>query len=164
MQTSMCGITQAVAARLKWPGAILLTLALTLPAFASLGGDELSVEADRTQMKATSQVTKADGYSVHEIKVPNGTVIREYVSSEGKVFGVAWNGPFIPNMQQLMGTYFQQYSAGVRAQHEAGPGRRPLNIQQPNLVVVNTGHMRSFRGRAYDPGLLPQGISANTIR
>jgi hypothetical protein len=164
MQTSIWGITHIVAVRLKWPGAILLTLALALPAFASLGGDELSVEADRTQMKATTQVTKADGYSVHEIKVPNGTTIREYVSSEGRVFGVAWNGPFIPNMQQLLGTYFQQYTAGVQAHHEAGPGRRPLHIQQPGFVLVNTGHMRSFYGRAYDPNLLPQGISASTIR
>ncbi|HTZ96055.1 MAG TPA: DUF2844 domain-containing protein [Terriglobales bacterium] len=163
MQTSMWGITQSVAVRLKWPGAILLTLALSMPAFAALGGDEASVEADRAQMNATVEVTKADNYSVHEMKTSTG-VIREYVSSDGRVFGVAWSGQFIPDMRQLLGTYFQQYSAGVKAQHDAGPGRRPLSIQQPNLVVVNTGHMRSFRGRAYDPGLLPQGVAATAVR
>lgn len=163
MQTSMWGITQSVAVRLKWPGAILLTLALSMPAFAALGGDEASVEADRAQMNATVEVTKTDNYSVHEMKTSTG-VIREYVSSDGRVFGVAWSGQFIPDMHQLLGTYFQQYSAGVKAQHEASPGRRPLRIQQANLVVVNTGHMRSFRGRAYDPGLLPQGVAATAVR
>lgn len=163
MQTSMWGITQSVAVRLKWPGAILLTLALSLPAFAALGGDEGSVEADRAHMNATVEVTKADNYAVHEMKTSTG-VIREYVSADGRVFGVAWSGQFIPDMRQLLGTYFQQYSAGVKAQHASSPGRRPLSIQQANLVLVNTGHMRSFRGRAYDPGLLPQGVAATAVR
>jgi len=164
MQTSIWGITQMAAVRLRLCGAILLTLALTLPAFATLGGDEMSVEADRSQMNATVKVTEMDSYTVHEIKSPTGMVVREYVSSDGRVFGVAWGGPFIPDMHQLLGTYFQQYQAGVKAHHDAGPGRRPLNIQQPGLILVNAGHMRSFYGRAYDPGLLPQGIAANVIR
>lgn len=166
MQTSKWGITRTAVVRLQLAGVIFLALALALPAFATLGGDELSVEADRTQMKAVEavKVTKAEGYSVHEIKAPTGTIVREYVSSEGRVFGVAWSGPFIPNMQQLLGSYFQQYSAGVKAHHEAAHGRQPLSIQEPGLVLVNTGHMRSFHGRAYDPGLLPQGVTANAVR
>jgi hypothetical protein len=147
MQTPIFGMTAIAPMRLKSIGAILLTLALGSPAFASLGGNLSSVETDGAQMKAQT-----------------GTVVREYVSPEGRVFGVTWQGPFIPSMQQLLGTYFKQYTAGVKAQHDAGPGRRPLSIQQPNLVVHNTGHMRSFYGRAYDPGLLPEGITANTIR
>jgi hypothetical protein len=164
MQTSMWGMTRAALVRLRLMGAILVTLALALPAFATLGGDVPSVEADRAQMNGTVNVTQINGYAVHEIKNPNGTVVREYVSSEGKVFGVAWKGPFIPYMPQLLGTYIQQYSAGVKAHHEAGPGRRPLSIQQPDFVLENSGHMRSFYGRAYDPGLLPQGITANAVR
>lgn len=166
MQTSMWGIVRTAVVRLKLAGLMFLMLALALPAFATLGGDELSVEADRTQMKATAtvEITKADGYSVREIKAPTGTVVREYVSSEGRVFGVSWSGPFIPDMQQLLGSYFQQYSAGVKAHHEAARGRQPLSIQQPGLVLVNTGHMHSFHGRAYDPGLLPQGVTANAVR
>ena len=89
--------------------------------------------------------------------------MREYLSSDGRVFGVTWQGRVIPEMQQLL-AYFQQYSAGVKAQHEAGPGRRPLRIEQPTLVVHNTGHMRSFYGKAYDPSLLPKGIAASAIR
>jgi hypothetical protein len=164
MQTPIFGMTAIAPMRLKSIGAILLTLALGSPAFASLGGNLSSVETDGAQMKATVTMTEGQGYTVHQIKAQTGTVVREYVSPEGRVFGVTWQGPFIPSMQQLLGTYFKQYTAGVKAQHDAGPGRRPLSIQQPNLVVHNTGHMRSFYGRAYDPGLLPEGITANTIR
>lgn len=164
MQTSIWSIKQTAVVRLQWAGAILLTLALASPAFATLGGDLSSVEADRAQMKGTANITEIDGYTVHEIKAPTGTIVREYVSSEGRVFGIAWQGPFIPDMHQLLGTYFQQYSAGVNAHHEAGPGRRPLLIQQPGFVLQNNGHMRSYYGKAYDPGLLPQGIAASAIR
>jgi len=164
MQTSKWGITQTAAVRLKWPSTILLTFALAVPAFAALGGDVSSVEADRAQMNATVAVTESNGYTVHEIKAATGTVVREYVSAEGKVFGITWHGPFIPDMHQFLGTYYQQYLAGVKAHHEAGPGRRPLLIQQPGLVLQNIGHMRSYSGKAYDPGLLPQGIAADAIR
>ena len=164
MRTSMWGITRGVLVRLTLLGASLLILGFTVPAFATLGGDVSSVELDRARMNATVTITEANGYSVHEIKDSHGSIVREYVSSDGRVFGIAWQGPFFPDMRQLLGTYFQQYLAGVKAQHDAGPGRRPLNIQQPSLVVYNAGHMRSFHGRAYDPGLLPEGITASAIR
>jgi len=144
--------------------AVIVITGLTVPAFATLGGDLASVEADRAHVNGTMKITQNQAYAVHEIKAENGTAVREYVSPDGRVFGVAWQGQFIPDMQQLLGAYLQQYSAGVKAQHAAGPGRRPLNIQQPGLVVQTSGHMRSYSGRAYDPELLPQGVSANDIR
>ena len=52
MQTSILRITHAAVVRLKVPGAILLTLAVALPAFAALGGTEMSIEADRAHMQA----------------------------------------------------------------------------------------------------------------
>jgi len=145
-------------------GVALIIIGLSFPAFAALGGDESSIEVDRAQMKATLTTTRTDTYTMEEIAHPNGTTIREYVSPAGRVFAITWHGPFIPDMHQLLGTYFQQYSDGVKAHHAAGPGRRPLNIQQPGLIVQSTGHMRSFSGKAYDPGLLPQGVSASDIR
>lgn len=148
----------------RWLGVTLATIALSLPAFATLGGDASSVEADRAQMQATLTSTRTDAYTMQEIQHPNGTMIREYVSPAGRVFAITWHGPFIPDMHQLLGTYFQQYSEGVKAHHAAGPGRRPLNIQQPGLVVQSIGHMRSFSGKAYDPTLLPKGVTTNDIR
>jgi len=145
-------------------GIVLLILALPLPAMAALGGDVASVQEDRAQMKGTLKTTEGTSFTLHEIKGAAGTVVREYVSPDGEVFGVAWQGPAIPNFQQILGNYFQTFSGAAQAQRAAHRGRGPLYIQQPGLVVESTGHMRTFSGRAFDPGKLPQGVSANDIR
>jgi len=142
----------------------LLILTVSLPAFAVLGGDESSVSADVAHMKASVKVTPGEAFAVHEMNAEGSPVVREYVSPAGRVFGVAWQGSSVPDLQQLLGTYFQQYSAAAKAAKAGHPGRRPLNIQRPGLVVQTGGHMRSFSGRAYDPGLLPQGVGADAIR
>ncbi len=149
--------------RLRYIAAVAL-LASALPAFASLGGDVTSVEADRAQMAASVRVTQPSGtYSVHEIQSPQGTVVNEYVSPAGKVFAVTWRGQFMPQMQQILGNYFAEYSAALQTQQRRY-GHRPLNIQRPDLVVQTGGRMRDYFGRAYVPGMLPQGVSADAIR
>jgi hypothetical protein len=136
----------------------------SLPAFSALGGNLDSVYTDQGQMNAVLKVTQASSFAVHELRTPTGTVIREYVSAEGRVFGVAWEGPFVPNMRLILGSYFQHYSEAAKAQRESQVGRRPLNIQEPGLVVQTAGHMRAYFGRAYDPELLPSGVSPNDVR
>jgi len=148
----------------SWMGIVLLMLTLPLPALAALGGDVSSVQEDQAQMKGTLKTTEHNSYTVHEIKAGDGTVVREYASPAGEVFGVSWQGPFIPDMKQLLGSYFDAYSSAAQAQRTAHRGRAPLNIQQPGLVVESNGHMRSYSGRVYDPGKLPQGVNANDIR
>ena len=136
----------------------------TLPAFAALGGNLDSVFVDQAHMNATLTITEAGFYSVHELTSPNGTVVREYVSAEGRVFGVAWEGPFVPNMRQLLGSYFEHYSNSARAQRQSHVERRPLDIREPRLVLQTAGHMRAYFGRAYDPQLLPSGVSPDEVR
>jgi hypothetical protein len=151
-------------ARAKLAGVALLMVGLGLPAFAALGGDASSVLADQAHMRASIKVTTGQAYTLHEISTQMGTVVREFVSPDGRVFAVAWHGPSMPPMQQILGTYFQQFSTGVQAHHDAHIGRRPLNIQQPGLVVQSNGHSRAFFGRAYVPQLLPQGVTPDQIR
>jgi hypothetical protein len=141
-----------------------LTVGLSLHAVGSLGGSLDSVKADQTHMKAKLSVTPTSAYSVHEMKTPTGTVIREYVSTSGRVFGVTWQGLFIPDMRHLLGPYFEQYSRAAKAQRESHVGRWPLDIRDPGLVVQSAGHMRFYYGRAYDPALLPPEVRANDIR
>ena len=140
-----------------------LLLASSLPAQASLGSNVSTVESDRAQMNASVQVTQHNSYNIHEIQTPGGGVVDEYVSSAGTVFAVSWHGQFPPPMQQILGTYFQQYSAALQAQPQQY-GHRPLNIQQPGLVVQTSGHMRAHSGRAYIPDMLPQGMTVNQIQ
>jgi hypothetical protein len=143
--------------------AAALLLACSLPASASLGGNATSVESDRANMNASHQVTQRNAYVVHEMQSPEGTVVDEYVSPQGQVFAVSWHGQFPPPMEQILGTYFQQYTAALQAQPRTY-GHHPLNIQHPGLVVQTSGQTRAHSGRAYVPDLLPQGISAGQIQ
>ena len=147
----------------KLTGIALATLGLCLPALAALGGDLSSVQADQAHMKASLKTTVGQSYTVHEMKTPAGTIVHELISTDGKVFAIAWHGPAIPPLQQILGTYFQQYSAGVQAHHDRSVRRAPLNIQQPGLVVQSGGHPRGFFGRAYVPEMLPPGVTPEQI-
>ena len=75
-----------------------------------------------------------------------------------------------PSMQQILGTYFQQYVAALQAQaqlNKAQPrvyGHPPLNIQLPGLVVQASGHMGAYSGRAYIPEMLPQATIIDKIQ
>ncbi|HUO24583.1 MAG TPA: DUF2844 domain-containing protein [Candidatus Aquilonibacter sp.] len=133
------------------------------PAFAALGQSVSSVQADQLHMHATLRTTKAEAYEVQEIDAPTGTIVREYVSS-GKVFAIAWHGPWPPDMRQILGSYFDAYVTATQAQASSHAGRKPLRIEQPGLVVEAGGHMRWFVGKAYIPDMLPQGVSAEEIR
>jgi hypothetical protein len=148
----------------KLTGIALLMVGFSLPAFAALGGDLSSVQADQANMKASLKTTVGEAFTVHEIQTRMGTVVREFAAADGKVFAVAWHGPSMPPMQQILGSYVQQYSAGVQAHHAAHVGRSPLNIQEPGLVVQSSGHARAYFGRAYVPGMLPPGVTPDQIR
>src|SRR5208337_1500923 len=113
---------------------------------------------DRQILRGQMRDEVHSSYRLHEITDANGAVVREYVSPAGKVFGVSWHGPYLPNMQQLLGTYFthlQQY-----AQAQTGRHGGPLIIQNDKFVFVSGGHMRSYHGRAYVPNLLPSNVTA----
>jgi hypothetical protein len=150
----------------NWRVALVLATTLAFPATgrASLGSGMASVQSDQTQMKGSVRIVGAEGYAIHELHAPTGTVVREYVLSSGTVFAIAWQGPFLPNLRQLLGGYFEPYSQAALAQRAHRPGHGPVLIQLPGLVVQSSGHMRAFFGRAYIPELLPPGIEAEGIR
>lgn len=123
-----------------------------------------SVQDDQAKMQGTLQTTSKDFYNVHEIQAANGLVVREYTSSSGSVFGVAWQGRSHPDLRQVLGTYFNQYTQAVQAERARRHGHGPLNIQQPGFVVQMGGHMGALSGRAYLPQNLPAGMHAEDIR
>jgi len=130
--------------------------------WASLGRDARSVKNDQVHMKAALRLAHSElAYAVHELKTPTGTVVREYVSPAGKVFGVAWQGPFLPDFRQILGDYFEPV---MQAPRDRRQGRGPMVIRQPGVVFQSGGHMRSFFGRAYVPDMLPKGVSADVVQ
>jgi hypothetical protein len=143
---------------------IILALATAFPARAALGGDVASVQADQVHMQGNLRKTVVAAYTVHEIQAATGTVVREYVSPEGKVFAVSWQGPWLPDMHQVLGSYFDQYAQATKAQTGVRAARRPLLIEQPGLVLQMEGHSRSFSGRAYLPDQLPSSVTQEAIQ
>lgn len=138
-----------------------ILLALSGPAAAALGGDEASITADQEQMKATRRIVNLQKYTMHEIRIASGTLVREYVSARGQVFAVVWEGPLKPDLQQLLGGYFADYGAAASSKRSR---RGPVLVQQPGLVIQSGGHMRSFSGRAYIPQLLPANLTVDEIK
>jgi hypothetical protein len=134
------------------------------PAWAALGGTAATIQADQVHMQGSRRLVAAGNYTVHEIQAPTGTVVREYVSTDGKVFAVAWNGPFLPDMRQLLGDYFDRYARAVQVQSKSRMGRRPVMIDQPEMVVRMGGHMRAWAGKAYVPNMVPRGVRVEDIQ
>ena len=153
------------AASLARSALLLLILILPSTAFAALGGNVASIDADRVHVEgALMRIVRNDAYALHEIRSASGTMIREYVNSSGTVFAVAWQGPWLPDLRQVLGDHFEQYQAAMRARQRARKGRGSIVIDEPGLVVQMSGHPRAFSGRAYVPALLPPGIQLEAIR
>src|SRR5580765_5788187 len=145
--------------------AVLACAALPAPTFASLGGNVSTVENDRVRMRAAQlRIIRASAYSFHELQSPAGTTIREFYAPGGTVFGVAWEGPWPPDMRQLLGTYFEQFQRAHSAARSTRRTRGVLVVNDGGLIVQIAGHARAFSGFAYAPGLLPQGVQPNVIR
>lgn len=144
--------------------AAALLLAMPFPAQAVLGDSAASVLTDQTRMKGTLRSTDNGTYVMHEITVPMQTTVREFVSPAGIVFGVAWEGQFTPDLQQLLGPYYQQAKQPAASQQQPRARRAPIVINTPGLVFQQTGHPRSFHGLAYIPQLLPNSVKASDIR
>lgn len=142
-------------------GLALTLLAASAPAAATLGEDASSVRVDQAQLQGSLQITGASKFAVHELHLPSGTAVRQYVSPAGLVFAVSWQGPSLPDLRQVLGRYFERYSAAAGIQG-AGPGPRLAEL--PELVVHSGGHMRAFFGRAYVPQMLPRGVLAEDIQ
>jgi hypothetical protein len=101
---------------------------------------------------------------IFEIDGPTGTTVREFVRPDGMVFAIAWEGRFVPEMYQFLGSYFDKYSAAVKAETREYVGRRPLDIHLPDFVFQSNGHMGWYYGRAYLPQNVPKEARLEEIR
>lgn len=141
--------------------ALILSLG-AVPAWAALGEAEATVSADGQFLKGQVRDEVQPGYRIHLITDASGTVVREYVTPAGKVFAVSWQGPFVPNMQQLLGNYFPRLQQYV--QYQTGRRRSLLNLHNDDFIFSSGGHMRAYHGRAYVPSLLPTNISPEVVQ
>jgi hypothetical protein len=138
----------------------LIAVSSTVPAWAVLGQSQESVQTDAQTLKGTLTTTEMSGYSVQQINRDDGVVLKEFVSPEGKVFGISWKGPTMPNLSQLLGLYFAAFQDANRSTHRRGP----LSIHTGPLVVETGGHLRAFHVRAYVTVLLPSGVTEAVVQ
>lgn len=136
---------------------------LTVQAFAALGGDASSVQADQVHINSSLRSMQMPAYTIHELRTPGGMLVREFASTGGRVFAVSWKGPSPPDLRQLLGSHFEDFHQAAEAQRGRGP-RGVLFIQQNGLVVQMGGHMRSYAGRAYLLDQVPSGVRADDLR
>ena len=130
---------------------------------ATLGESADSITSDRKALSGMRRATTArNGYTIHEID-SDATVVREYVSPSGIVFGITWNGLIHPDLTQLLGAYAGEYEEALR-QTPRQPGRRRLQVKTNRVIVEKWGHMRNLQGRAYAPDLIPPGVRIDEIR
>lgn len=124
-----------------------------------------SSAASSTSASASSTSSASSSYTVRETTFGNGTVVREYLATDGTVFGIAWHGRQMPDLSDLLGSYFSQYVDGVKAVRAArGNARGPVAVEQSGLVVHSGGHMGAFSGQAWLPSALPAGVSGSDIQ
>ena len=138
-------------------------LCLPAPAIAYLGGDADSVSTDRAALTGQLSTTSTPQYDQHDLPLPSGTVVHEYASRAGQIFAISWQGPQPPDLSQLLGSYLLRFTNAANTA-QAQPGlQRQLNSVQPDFVVQSTAHLRSFRGKAFLPGLVPEGVSVERL-
>ena len=130
-------------------------------ASATLGEPEVTVQNDAVRAKASIKSSlDRTAYRVHEISLPSGTTMREFVAPSGMVFAVTWQGPIRPDLRQALGQYFEPFVSAPRSKFA---DRRHLQIQQGDLVVQMSGHMRALFGRAYLLSAVPSGVNVGDL-
>ncbi len=142
-------------------GVFLVMLLGSSPSWAVLGEYENSVATDQQHMHAQLRGITHAAYSVQQLTSPDGKTIKEYVAPSGKVFGVSWQGSAMPDLQQLLGSYFQQLQQASRSRKKHGG---PFVVRTKDFVLVSGGHMRWYHGAAYVPSLLPANVTAEVVR
>jgi hypothetical protein len=142
---------------------LVSALGFTSTSLAGLGDRAESISTDSSRMVARRM--NADvfrKYSVQTLET-DATTLKEYVNSEGLIFAVTWQGLDHPDLSVILGSYYPGYQK-ADAETPAHRGLRQRNLQKENLVVQKWGQMRNLQGRAYDPSLLPSGVTLNEIK
>lgn len=143
-----------------------IVLGTCVPAGAVLGEPAQSVGTDAQALggKAHLLAQGQASYTVEQFTTTDGIAVREYVAPSSMiVFAVAWNGPHPPDLSALLGSYFADYKS-MAAQTQGTNDLHHRSLRGSRLVIQTAGHMRDMWGRAWDPQLLPPGVTEEDIR
>ena len=131
-------------------------------AYAALGGDAASVQADGTQLHAAVSSTAFGAYERRDLDLASGGVIREFLDDSGTVFAVTWHTPVPPDLKQLLGERYADFTDALRALDHPGL-HRSVHLVRAGLIVDASGRPRAYQGRAYLPAALPAGVPLEAL-
>ena len=125
---------------------------------AVLGEGVASIYQAQQSLASTLKVDSGAQYSVYTHTLPNGTVVREYLSRQDLVFALVWQGPAWPDYALMLGRFYDRF-ATLSKQRRAG--QVPTDT---GLVVETGGLMGALRGRIYLPAQLPEGVTPGEVK
>jgi hypothetical protein len=100
---------------------------------------------------------------VSESTLESGTTVKEFMDAQGMVFAVQWVGPVMPELDDLLGTYFKIFQLHTKQMRSQGQFRTAVNIARSDVVVRSNGRMRNYFGSAYVPTLVPTQVNIDDI-
>ena len=132
-------------------------------AHASLGDTQEHVEADRMAWGMRHEQQRGVHADRHTLRDAHGTQIREYVGVHGKVFAVAWQAGFKPDLAKLLGDRAAETAQAMKDSARHGGPQRQFLHQGRDVVVFSSGYLNQFRGYAYRPSLVPPGFDLSRL-
>ncbi|MBB5192866.1 hypothetical protein HNQ50_003620 [Silvimonas terrae] len=143
----------------------VVLLAVPCLAHAVLGGAPTSASTAQSKFKASvkagASVSSNAAFTVNTLETSQGTTITEYIGTDGNVFAVSWQGPQLPDLNALLGSYFPQLVSNNTTRHA---GHTPNLVNNSDLVVQSGGRPLAYRGRAWVPAMLPAGVTTDQIQ
>lgn len=134
-------------------------LAFAGASWAGLGDQGASMATGTGAQSSMQQTASGSSYAHWQRRLDSGTTVHEYIDAGGTVFAVAWSGPFLPDLRELLGRHF----TALTTQEASSRGRGAVAVQQPGLVIVSAGRMGAFQGRAWLPLQLPPGFDPQVL-
>jgi Protein of unknown function (DUF2844) len=140
---------------------------LCISANAELGNRPLplsgqsSMQVGAYVMPAPSASAKLS-YTVSRTEHPGGTVVHEFINRSGTVFAVTWKGPFMPDLEALLGSHFAAMKGLAAKSPKAG--NSALRSTGGDLVLYSGGRMQALEGYAYLTSLTPADFSTDALR
>jgi Protein of unknown function (DUF2844) len=111
----------------------------------------------------TPYAISSSSYTVSELTLESGTVIKEFMDAQGIVFAVQWAGPVMPELADLLGIHFKTFQSHTEQIRSQGQFRASVNMTRSDVVVRSNGRMRNYYGSAYVPMLVPSQISIDDV-
>lgn len=134
---------------------------------AVLGGDASTIDADRVRLAGATMrplAVRPGPVQAHEIRLADGSSIREYVAPNGIVFAVAWSTRMKPDLAALLGQHAASYAAAAGEAMKTPGIRRAIVLRRDDLVVESRSHLNTFVGKAYVRALVPAGVDVDALR